>query len=981
MRFFAMGVSMVDIPGNATTGATIAIGGSTSNVLETVGDHDWFRIDLTQGQSISVLLDGITLADPYLIIRNSAGAILYQNDDGGAGLDSLLSFRAPVSGSYYIDVGAVQNSQSGSYTLSVTPYTPPPLGTVDQFAEQLTSGFWGGDVHRFDVTQGGSLTVNLTALTNEGREFARAALGLWSDVIGIAFTEVGSGGQIVFDDIATGTGAFSDGVWANGIISSATVNVSADRLGAGTGIYRAGLQTYIHEIGHALGLGHAGDYNGGTANSRYPYEALYLNDGAPVSILSYFDTGESSYYAGLGFTQNLVATPQIADIAAVALLYGLSTTTRTGNTTYGFNNNSGREVFNAALHPNLAYTILDSGGVDTLNYSGFAANQLINLNPETFSNVGASVGNVSIARGTVIENAMGGSGHDRLIGNQAANALTGGAGDDTLEGGPGNDTLDGGAGNDTASYGAATSRVTVDLAIAAAQDTSGAGIDTLISIENLIGSAFNDRLTGNGAANVIDGGDGQDNITDGAGSDTIRGGAGDDMITASVGAGNDVYDGGDSAYDTISYRLALAGVTVDLSGASDQGRSAGDADAAGIGVDQLAGIELISGSAFNDTLIGDDGRNYIYGDAGNDLLDGGADGDVMDGSTGDDIYIVDSVYDEIYEAGLEGVGTDTIFASVSFGLFRQFWPSLMSANVENLTLTGTANIDASGDFFANVLTGNSGANLLFGGAGDDTLFGGLGNDTLHGWVGDDMLNGGSGEDIASYADAGSAVTVNLAILAAQNTGGDGIDTLAEIENLAGSAFADTLTGNGVANDLIGGAGNDVLAGAAGDDSLSGGDGNDTLEGGTGDDSLNGGNGVNTASYASASAAVTVSLALGAQNTGGAGTDTLVAIEHASGSAFNDTLTGNGGANTLSGNAGDDVLIGGAGVDTMAGGAGNDWFYVDAAADPIDEGAGGGTDRVLSAVTYALNAGSAVELVTTTNAAGTGALNLTGNEFG
>jgi hypothetical protein len=432
---------MADIPASTATTATISVGGTFDNSLEVVGDHDWIRVQLTAGQQVSVELDGVSLADPFLTIRNSAGTVLFQDDDSGRGINSLIAFAAPSTGTYYIDVGASGNSQAGTYQLSVTPYVLPPLGTTDQFADWLVNGFWNGDSHHFPVTQGGTITVNLTALTAEGQSFAREALDLWSDIIGVHFQEVSSGSQITFDDLDQSTGAFTDGVWGNGITSSMSVNVSAQRLGSGTGLFREGLTTYLHEIGHALGLGHAGDYNGGTVFSRYPYQARYLNDSLSVSIMSYFDNGENSYYASQGFTNALVVTPQMADIDAVAMLYGLSTTTRTGNTTYGFHNSSGREEFDASLHPKVSYTIFDSGGIDTLDYSGFFANQLINLNPETFSNVGLDIGNVSIARGTIIENAIGGGGADTIIGNSADNVLTGNAGADTLTGGPGNDTF------------------------------------------------------------------------------------------------------------------------------------------------------------------------------------------------------------------------------------------------------------------------------------------------------------------------------------------------------------------------------------------------------------------------------------------------------------------------------------------------------------------------------------------------------------
>jgi Ca2+-binding RTX toxin-like protein len=297
---------------------------------------------------------------------------------------------------------------------------------------------------------------------------------------------------------------------------------------------------------------------------------------------------------------------------------------------------------------------------------------------------------------------------------------------------------------------------------------------------------------------------------------------------------------------------------------------------------------------------------------------------------------------------------------------------VIAADSSNVTIFDT--------FIIPVITDDD---LKIGTAGNDTLTGGTGNDTLVGGDGDDSLNGGTGIDTASYAGAGSAVAVNLGNLAAQNTGGAGIDTLSGFENLTGSDHDDTLTGGTIANLLKGELGHDNLNGGLGNDSLEGGDGDDTLTGSTGDDSLAGGAGLDWAYYNGAGSAVTINLATtAAQNTGGAGTDTLNTIEHVLGSNYNDTLTGNSAANQLDGGAGNDTIDGGLGNDTMKGGSGNDTYIVNAAGDVIIEGAGGGTDSVLSSVTHTLAAN--VEHLTLTgvgNASANGntlANSLTGN---
>ena len=245
----------------------------------------------------------------------------------------------------------------------------------------------------------------------------------------------------------------------------------------------------------------------------------------------------------------------------------------------------------------------------------------------------------------------------------------------------------------------------------------------------------------------------------------------------------------------------------------------------------------------------------------------------------------------------------------------------------------------------NILNGTTSSDTMIGRACDDQLFGNGGNDRLNGGTQNDLLNGGAGIDTANYSNiliggtthigATAGVIVNLNLAGAQNTMGAGFDTLVSIENLTGSNFRDALAGNSSTNVLSGLAGNDILAGAGGTDQLFGGDGNDLLNGGTHNDLLIGGLGSDTADYGTftigrqpvigATAGVTVTLTVQgvAQNTVGAGLDTLVSMENLTGSNFNDTLTGNNANNVLTGRAGNDTLNGGNGNDTLQGDSGND----------------------------------------------------------
>jgi Ca2+-binding RTX toxin-like protein len=225
-----------------------------------------------------------------------------------------------------------------------------------------------------------------------------------------------------------------------------------------------------------------------------------------------------------------------------------------------------------------------------------------------------------------------------------------------------------------------------------------------------------------------------------------------------------------------------------------------------------------------------------------------------------------------------------------------------------------------------------GVSALYGTAGNDNLRAGSyntyltgldGNDHLYNGFGNDILDGGNGKDLADYSQATASVTVNLGLTTAQNTTDHQMDTLLNIEDARGSnLYANTLIGNAVGNSLFGGDSNDTLNGGAGNDALVGGAGNDVLDGGIGTD---------MAYYYTASSGVTVNLNLTtAQNTVGAGTDTLLNIENVSGSAYDDVLLGNTANNTLLGGAGNDLLAGGLGNDTLTGGTGQDTFAFNSA---------------------------------------------------
>jgi len=355
-----------------------------------------------------------------------------------------------------------------------------------------------------------------------------------------------------------------------------------------------------------------------------------------------------------------------------------------------------------------------------------------------------------------------------------------------------------------------------------------------------------------------------------------------------------------------------------------------------------SGDDVLSGLGGNDYLDAGAGADILNGGAGADYLDGGAGNDLMTGGADNDLYVVASAGDAIVEEA--GGGLDLVFAWTTYTLPNE---------VEQLSIVGYGELDATGNAGANRLDGNDSANVLRGLGGDDLLNGSGGNDTLIGGAGNDWLDGGPGADRLEGGtgdDTYEAYSLDDQIV---ELAGQGVDIVrvssipaytlgANVENMLLIGNADFEgTGNGLANLMTGAGGRDTLRGLGGADTLQGGLGDDTLIGGAGGDVLQGGEGSDWANYAGATSGVSVNLATGAGTRGEALGDTFQSIENILGTALNDVLVGD---------ANDNRLVGGAGADRLVGGGGHDWLTGGTGADVL---VGNGDDGV----SYAGSAGA------------------------
>ncbi|MFM9842108.1 MAG: hypothetical protein ACKVOI_03970 [Dongiaceae bacterium] len=543
-----------------------------------------------------------------------------------------------------------------------------------------------------------------------------------------------------------------------------------------------------------------------------------------------------------------------------------------------------------------------------------------------------------------------------LLGNNSANSLVGGIGNDTLTGAGGADRQEGGAGNDRLHYdnkadllieaaGAGggndtvAGQISVDLELAAFDNIENI---ELIFSANIFGKGdeIANVILGNFGSNLLEGRAGDDTIDGGFGNDTINGGVGADSMFG--GAGNDTFfvdattDKVAEITDKITVNQGIDSVISDVDfvlGTHIENLTLveGKDGKIGTGNDSFNNIigninaNLLTGLAGNDTLTGN---------GGDDTLNGGTGIDILTGGEGDDVYIVDATTDKVVETGVKNY--DRVESEDTFTL---------TANVEDLTLTGGKSVNATGNTLDNVLIGNSGGNILDGGVGKDTMTGGDGDDTYVIDHIDDLVDesGSTGSDTLKtglYSIDLDDKTTKFEFFDFENvwlTGGAKL-------NATGDDDDNKLTGNTNGNVLRGLAGNDTLDGGAGADTMTGGKGNDTytvdnIKDVIDEVSDNGGGIDTVASF------VTYTLTEGFEN--------LTLLGKA-----NINATGSELDNVMVGNAGNNIIDGKVGADSMSGGNGNDLYLVDDAKDTVIEIAEaiGGIDSVQSKVSFTLTTG-------------------------
>jgi Ca2+-binding RTX toxin-like protein len=612
----------------------------------------------------------------------------------------------------------------------------------------------------------GPIVVNLFGLNAhpDYKEAAIGALQMWSSVTPLEFTIVDDRAynaatdylRVVSPEVgqANDGSAFSSGRLVN--VGQRFHDTEPDKTEVGGYIFN----TFIHEFGHEWGLNHPGFYNyGGPGGPQITYynDAKWVYDNQQYSVMSYFDNidiGGSSAWTN--------TTPGVADIEAVIRHY-FSTVTdgvrtyqdiqlNTGDDVYGFGSTKlGYGLTTTGSTHDIGFVIHDTGGHDTVDFSGSTSSTILDLREGRFSSVNGNANNVAIFDGHnadatqyYIEKGVGSAFLDIIIGNDGANELLGNGGDDRIDGGNGADEIHGGVGNDIIVGGADTND---------SRDRNNTlpvitGPDTRDGADALYGEDGNDTIDGGAGDDVIDGGSGDDLMRGMAGVDIFRGGDGNDTVDFSMES---------------PFQLLVNLVTNIASG----GTASGDTF---FSVENLIGsddrIDRFVGNDANNYFLGLGGGDVLNGGNGDDVLEGARDGDVLSGDAGDDRLIGGAGAD--YLDGGDGIDTADYTLDERqpmFGPPRTPATEGVTVNLQTGTASGgdgegdtttthqfdkLVNIEnVIGSKFADTLIGNTGVNVLSGAAGDDTLAGGGGKDTL---------DGGAGLDMAAYYGSATGST-------------------------------------------------------------------------------------------------------------------------------------------------------------------------------------------------------------------------------